>query len=60
MKLEGPGTLLRIHIGESDRWNQHPLYEAIQAFPPALDEMVAEGLITLEKVQIVRYRSRET
>lgn len=29
MKLEGEGTLLRIFIGESDRWHHHPLYEAI-------------------------------
>ena len=111
MKLEGEGTLLRIYIGESDRWHHHPLYEAIvlearkqglagatvlrgpmgygahsrvhtakilrlsedlplvieivdtaasiAAFLPSLDEMVAEGLITTEKVHIVRYRHRE-
>lgn len=110
MKLEGEGTLLRIYIGESDRWHHHPLYEAIVlearkaglagatvlrgpmgfgansrihtakilrlsedlpivveivdreeailAFLPVLDGMVAEGMITLEKVQVVRYRSR--
>jgi PII-like signaling protein len=34
--------------------------EAIRAFLPLLDTMVAEGLITLEKVQVVRYRSRES
>ncbi len=111
MKLEGEGTLLRIYIGESDRWHHHPLAEAIvlaarkrglagatvlrgpmgfgansrihtakilrlsedlpmlveivdreeaiHAFLPVLDEMVTEGLITLEKVHIVRYRHRE-
>ncbi|HKQ60423.1 MAG TPA: DUF190 domain-containing protein [Candidatus Polarisedimenticolaceae bacterium] len=110
MKLEGEGQLLRIYIGESDRWRQHPLYEAIvlearrrglagatvlrgpmgfggssrihtakilrlsedlpivieiadreeaiAAFLPVLDEMVTEGLITLERVHIVRYRHR--
>jgi len=110
MKLEGEGTLLRIFIGESDRWHHQPLYEAIvlearkqglagatvlrgpmgygansrihtskilrlsedlplvieivdtaaviDAFVPALDEMVTEGLITTEKVHIVRYRHR--
>ena len=29
MKLEGDGTLLRVFIGESDRWHHQPLYEAI-------------------------------
>lgn len=29
MRLEGEATLLRIFIGESDRWQGKPLYEAI-------------------------------
>ena len=29
MRLEGEGKLLRIFIGESDRWHGKPLYEAI-------------------------------
>ncbi|GAB4388286.1 MAG: DUF190 domain-containing protein [Thermodesulfovibrionales bacterium] len=29
MKMEGEGQLLRIFIGESDRWKGLPLYEAI-------------------------------
>ena len=29
MKIEGDGLLLRIFIGESDRWEGKPLYEAI-------------------------------
>jgi uncharacterized protein len=29
MKLEGDGQLLRVFIGESDRWHGAPLYEAI-------------------------------
>jgi uncharacterized protein len=29
MKVEGPGQVLRIFIGESDRWEGRPLYEAI-------------------------------
>jgi uncharacterized protein len=28
-KFEGERTLMRIHIGESDRWHGKPLYEAI-------------------------------
>jgi PII-like signaling protein len=111
MKLEGEGTLLRIYIGESDRWRHQPLYEAIvlrareaglagatvlrgpigfganslvhtskvlrlsedlpmvieiadreeaiRGFLPILDEMVGEGLITLQQVHIVAYRHRK-
>ena len=111
MKLEGEGKLLRIYIGESDRWHGKPLYEAvvlaarehglagatvlrgpmgfganslihtakilrlsedlpmiveivdseekIHDFLPLLDEMVAEGMITLETVHVLRYRARE-
>jgi len=29
MKIEGEGQLLRVFIGESDRWQGRPLYEAI-------------------------------
>lgn len=29
MKLEGDGCLLRIYIGEQDKWHHTPLYEAI-------------------------------
>jgi PII-like signaling protein len=28
-KFEGERTLMRIHIGESDKWHTKPLYEAI-------------------------------
>ncbi len=109
MRLEGVAQLLRIFIGESDRWHGQPLYEAIvlkarelhlagatvlrgpmgfgansrmhtvkllrlsEDLPliieivdteekiglllPYIDEMVGEGLITLEKVQVVKYRA---
>ena len=109
MKLEGEGKLLRLFIGESDRWHGKPLYQAIvervraeglagatvirgiegfgadshlhtsrilrlsEDLPvvieivdtperidrvvPLLDEMVTEGMLTLERVQIVTYRS---
>jgi hypothetical protein len=112
-RFEGERTLMRIHIGESDRWEHKPLYEAIvelfrheglsgatvlrgvggygsnsrgrglyhttnilrlsQDLPivievveyserieqilPKLDEMVGGGLITLEKVRVILYRS---
>ena len=109
MKLEGEGQLLRIFVGEGDRWHGRPLYEAIvfrargaglagatvlrglmgygaksrihtakvlrlsedlpivveiadradriQAFLPLLDEMVEDGMVTLEKVQVIAYRA---
>jgi uncharacterized protein len=108
MKTSEEGQLLRIFIGESDRWEGIPLYEAlvlkargmglagatmlrglmgygaasrihtakilrlsedlpvvveivdsqekIASFLPVIDEMVQEGLVTLEKVQIMLYR----
>lgn len=112
MKLPREGQLLRIFIGESDRWGGLPLYEAIvqearkkglagatvfrgaegfgahsrihtsrilrlsedlpilveivdseekvQAFLPLLDEMVTEGLVTVEKATVIFYRAGET
>jgi PII-like signaling protein len=109
MRLEGEGELVRIFIGENDRWHGKPLYEAIvarareaglagatvlrglmgygaksrihtakvlrlsedlpivveivdlpdriAAFLPALDEMVADGLVTLERAQVITYRA---
>jgi uncharacterized protein len=108
VKLEGEGQLLRIFVGEADRWHGRSLYEAIvlrareaglagatvlrglmgygaksrihtakvlrlsedlpivveiadradriEAFLPVLDEMVADGLVTLERVQVITYR----
>ena len=109
MKLPADGKLLRIFIGEADKWHGQPLYEAIihlakkegmagataikgfmgfgckshmhttkllrlsedlpivieivdseekiNRFLPHLDEMVKEGLITLEKVNVIMYRA---
>ena len=108
MRIEGEGQLLRIFVGESDRWEGRPLHEAIvfaareaglagatvlrgmagfgansrihttkilrlsedlpivieivdraekiQAILPALDRMVTEGMMTLERVQVIAYR----
>jgi PII-like signaling protein len=108
MKMQETGKLLRIFVGESDRWGYQPLYTAIvqaarkmglngatvfkgiegygghsivhaarvfdlssdlpvlieivdneervRAFLPQLDEMVKEGLVTLETVEIIAYR----
>lgn len=112
MKLEGTGLLVRIYVGESDRWDGQPLYEAIvqhlrrrglagatvlrgiegfganqhlhstrilslsedlpilieavdteekiRAVLPELDEMLQEGLMTLEKVEVIAYRANHT
>ncbi|MCK9594213.1 MAG: DUF190 domain-containing protein [Candidatus Omnitrophica bacterium] len=109
MKLPAEGKLLRIFIGEADKWQGKPLYEEIiflakqngmagataikgfmgfgckshmhtakimrlsedlpiiieivdseekiSAFIPSLDEMVKEGLITLEKANVIMYRA---
>lgn len=108
MTLPRDGQLLRIFIGEADRWEGRPLYEAIvqearkrglagatvfrgfegfgahslvhttrilrlsedlpvvieivdteekiQGFLPRLDEMVKEGLATVEKATVLFYR----
>ncbi|NQT86540.1 DUF190 domain-containing protein [bacterium] len=110
MKIEGDGKLLRIYVGESDRWHGRPLHEAIvhkarelglagatvlrglegfgassrihtakllrlsddlplvieivdrpdriETLLPHLDDMVGEGLVTLENVQVIAYRRR--
>ena len=110
MKIEGEGKLLRIFIGESDRWHGKPLYQAIvervreeglagatvlrgiegfgadsrlhtarllrlsedlpvvieivdsaeriESILPALDEMVGEGMVTVERVEVIAYRGR--
>ena len=109
MRIPADGKLLRVFIGERDKWHGLPLYEAIvntarkeklagatvlkgcmgfgckshmhtsklerlsedlpmiieivdseekiAAFLPHLDEMVAEGLITLEKANVILYRA---
>lgn len=109
MNLPEDATLLRIFIGEADRWEHRPLYEAIvlkarehhlagatvlrgpmgfgkssrlhttkilrlsmdlplvieivdvekkiQGFLPILDDMVKGGLVTLERVKVIDYRS---
>lgn len=111
MKLEGTGKLLRIFVGESDKWHGKPLYAAIverlrdhglagatvlrgiegygahsrlhtarllrlsedlplvievvdledriRSVLPMLDEMVSEGLVTLETVEVILYRAPE-
>jgi len=104
------GTLLRIHIGENDRWQRRPLYESIvlkarelglagatvlrgamgfgkrsrlhttkvlrlsedmpviieivdaaekiETLLPHLDEMMGDGMVTLEKVRVLKYHAK--
>src|SRR5690348_4968132 len=111
MNLPSEATLLRIFLGESDRWKHQPLYEAIvlkaremhlagatvlrgpmgfgkssrihtakilrlsedlpivieivdaedkiNALLTALDGMIGSGLVTLEKVKVLQYGSRQ-
>jgi PII-like signaling protein len=111
MEVPRDSMLLRIFIGESDRWNHKPLYEAIvlkaremhlggatvlrgpmgfgkssrmhtakilrlsmdlpivieivdseekiNAFLPALEGMMSGGMVTLERVQVIKYRHAE-
>jgi PII-like signaling protein len=112
MKIPENGKLLRVFIGESDRWQHQPLYEAIvlkarelglagatvlrgpmgfgassrlhtakilrlsmdlpviveivdseekvNLLLPHLDEMVKEGLVTIEEVRVLKYRADES
>jgi len=46
MKESKQGTLLRVFVGESDRYQGKPVYEAI-----------GEGFVTMEQVQILKYRA---
>ncbi|MGD2111432.1 MAG: DUF190 domain-containing protein [Phycisphaerae bacterium] len=109
MKIPQDGHLLRIFLGESDKWHGKPLYEAIvlkarelhlagatvlrgpmgfgahsrlhtakilrlsEDLPivieivdgrekidqllPHIDDMVREGLVTLERVEVIKYRA---
>ena len=109
MKIPQDGYLLRVFLGESDKWQGRPLYEAIvmkarelhlagatvlrgpmgfgaksrlhtakilrlsedlpiiieivdakekiDTLLPHIDDMVKEGLVTLERVQVIKYRA---
>jgi len=109
MKIPEEGYLLRVFVGESDRFDHHPLYEAIvlkarenglagatvlrglmgfgknsvlhtakilrlsedlpivieivdsleniERFLPSLDEMIKDGLVTLETIKVIQYRA---
>ena len=112
MNIPEEGYLLRIFVGESDRYGHHPLYESIvlkareqglagatvlrglmgfgkhsvlhtakilrlsedlpmiidivdsrekvENFLPLLDEMISDGLVTLERVKVLHYKAKGT
>jgi PII-like signaling protein len=65
--IEGFGADSRIHTSRILRLSEDlPIVievvdssERIDRIVPVLDEMVGEGMLTLERVQIVAYRSRK-
>lgn len=64
--LMGFGAASRIHTAKVLRLSEDlPIVveivdrsEKIEAFLPALDEMVGDGLVTLERVQVITYRAK--
>jgi PII-like signaling protein len=64
--LMGFGAASRIHTAKVLRLSEDlPIVveivdrsEKIEAFLPALDDMVGDGLVTLERVQVITYRAR--
>jgi PII-like signaling protein len=65
--LEGFGAHSRLHTTRILRLSEDlPVVveivdeaERIESFLPLLDEMVAEGMVTLEKVRVIAYRAPE-
>ena len=56
MKLEGTQQRLTIYVGESDRHGHTPL--AIEIVQPQLDELITEGLVVREDIEVVKYVGR--
>jgi PII-like signaling protein len=65
--IEGFGAHSRLHTSRILRLSEDlpvvveivDLADRVEAFVPLLDEMVGEGLVTLEKVRVIAYRHRE-
>jgi len=63
--IEGFGANSRIHTSRLLRLSEDlpvvieivDLADRIESIMPALDEMIDEGMITLEKVQVIAYRA---
>jgi PII-like signaling protein len=52
VRLERAALRLTIFIGEDDQWHHKPL------FLPQLDGLIAEGLVIVEPVEVIRYVGR--
>ncbi|MEV6765463.1 DUF190 domain-containing protein [Streptomyces sp. NPDC051105] len=73
-RLTGRALRLTVRIGEDGTWHHKPLLsedlpvtvgvvdteERIRAFLPQLDELVTEGLVTLDGCEVIRYVGRDT
>jgi PII-like signaling protein len=65
--IEGFGATSRLHTARILRLSEDlPIVievadtaERIEAIMPRIDEMVSEGLVTLERVEVVTYRAQE-
>ena len=51
MKIPANGVLLRIFIGEADRWDGKPLYQEIVSTP--LDQDLEENLAMIRGGQVI-------
>lgn len=66
--IEGFGAHSRLHTARILRLSEDlPLVievvdraDRVERALPILDEMVSEGLVTLERVEIIAYRARDT
>ena len=66
--IEGFGADSRLHTSRILRLSEDlPVVieivdepERIEAFLPSLDEMVAEGMVTLERVRVIAYRAPDS
>jgi PII-like signaling protein len=65
--IEGFGATSRLHTARILRLSEDlPIVievadtaERIEAIMPKIDEMVSEGMVTLERVEVVSYRAQE-
>ncbi len=59
-KFEGERTLMRIHIGESDKWHGKPLYDAIKILRLSQDlPIVLEVIESTERIEKILPRLDE-
>lgn len=58
--LSAPALRVTVFVGEDDRHHHRPLCTEIvhRAFLPELEELVHEGLIIVDEVEVVRYVGR--